>query len=102
MKTTLAVFVGLFFAIAVRAQAPTPKEEPPPSAIKGAIAEDSNPCQRCGNEHSSMPFFDRRWPPLYRPGVGDCVRSPNAVRDTGRLTWWFVPTPRALVQAICP
>jgi hypothetical protein len=68
---------------------------------KRAIIQDAAvPCQRCANEHDAMPYFDRRWPPLYQGGPP--VHSPNAFHDTGRLTWWFIPTPRALIQAICP
>jgi hypothetical protein len=105
MKNTLAVFVCLFSAAVAGAQAPAPAVEQPPSAAPGVIVQDAAvPCQGCGDNSHPMPYLDSRWPPLYRPAyaAGDWGRSPNVLGDRGRLTWWFIPTPRALVQAICP
>jgi hypothetical protein len=87
-----------------RAIVPDAAVEPLPGTPKSAVVQDAAvPCQSCGANHA-MPYLDSHWPPFYRAAysAGDWGHSPNALGDRGRLTWWFIPTPRALIQAICP
>jgi hypothetical protein len=116
MKYTLAVFFCVLSVTAVNAQArmpvggppavsETPAFPPPPSVTPAPvqqepvtpIIQDPVPCQRCAN--NGHPFFENR---LYRWAITDWEQSPGHYRDTDHLTWWFIPRPRALIQAICP
>ena len=103
MKYTFAAFL-LVFSATVHAQTAMPKGEPlnvMPSVqqetVVQPIVQESAPCQRCANNGHLFPA-DR----LYRWAITDWEQSPGHYRDTDHLTWWFIPRPRALIQAICP
>ena len=102
MKYTLAVFFFVFSAVAVHAQTAMPKGEPLTPALiqQEPVVQDSVPCQRCGN--NTRPYTENRWPGLFGRAITDWEQTPIPCRDTDRLTWWFIPRPRALAQAICP
>jgi len=60
---------------------------------------------RCGcpDDYCPNPYPRQCWPP-YPPyyacvPAGDCGPA-HSGRSTGRLTWWFLPTPWALREAI--
>jgi len=107
MKCTLAVFFFVFSAVAVHAQTAMPKGEPlsvmpapvaqQPVTSIAPVIQESAPCQRCANNGHAFPA-DR----LYRRAITDWGQSPGHHYDTDHLTLWFIPRPRALVQAICP
>jgi hypothetical protein len=106
MKYTLAVFFFVFSAVAADAQTAMPKGEPlsvTPALIQQgpvtvtSVIQESTPCQRCANIGHTFPADH-----LYRWAITDWEQSPGHHYDTDRLTWWFIPRPRALVQAICP
>jgi hypothetical protein len=101
MKHMLAVFLCVFSAVVVNAQTPEPIAKPASSGTPvQPIIQDSVPCQRCGD--NSRPYSENRWPGLFGRAITDWEQSPIPGRDSTKLTWWFIPRPRALVQALCP
>ena len=109
MKYTLAIFFCAFSVTAIHAQARMPAGETPvfppmPSATKDAVQQPAmregviqgpTPCQNCKDNRY-------RENHLYRWAITDWDQSPGHQYDTDRLTWWFIPRPRALILAICP
>jgi hypothetical protein len=61
---------------------------------------------RCGcpDDYCPNPYPKQCWPPyppFYRcVPAGDCARSCGGGEGKDRLTWWFIPTPRALRAAL--
>jgi hypothetical protein len=99
MKYTLTVFFCMFSAVAVQAQTNAPKGDvpTPPLIQREPIVQDAVPCQRCRD--NTRPYPENRW---YRRAITDWEQSPIPCRDTDHITLWFIPRPRALIQAICP
>jgi hypothetical protein len=103
MQRALAVFVCFVFAVAARAQQP---EAPPSAVTKSGVIQTPAVRPGCADDNGLMPYLNKRWPApaqLYQSEpAGNYARSPNAIHDSGRLTWWFLPTPRAFREAIHP
>jgi hypothetical protein len=61
---------------------------------------------RCGcpDDYCPHPYPRQCWPPYatyYRcVPAGNCAATADPNRAGDRLTWWFLPTPRALREAI--
>jgi hypothetical protein len=57
----------------------------------------------CGDDYCPHPYPRQCWPTypaFYRcVPAGDCVHPPCAGVGNEKLTWWWVPTPRALREA---
>jgi hypothetical protein len=92
MKSGLAVLFLVLSAMAANAQESRPAEERRPVELQQTqVVKDYAPNP---NEvrHS---LFNQSRPPC----TDNCA---NVYRDTRRLTFWFLPRPRALVEAIFP
>jgi hypothetical protein len=115
MKNTAAVFLGLVVPLAVCAaglgQAPgqgpcTVCTEGPPCAGGQGLHWTTHcfPPNCCPDDYCPNPFPRLCWPPyppFYRcVPAGDCGGPGCAAHGQGRLTWWFLPTPRALFEAL--
>lgn len=105
MKTVPAVALGLLAALgagpAVRGQQPT---EAPAAAHRWPCPDWTRNCfPRCGcpDDYCPHPYPRQCWPP-YAPfyqcvPAGDCGCGGHG---HGSLTWWFIPTPQALHDAL--
>jgi hypothetical protein len=67
-------------------------------------ALDCFPRWGCPDDYCPHPYPRQCWspyPPFYRcVSAGQCAPAPGVgVRDE-KLTWWFLPTPRALREAL--
>jgi hypothetical protein len=119
MKNASAVLPGLLSALV--ACAPACAQEPGPGTSPTCTAgqpsglpcagphglhwtRDCFPPNCCPDDYCPHPFPRQCWPP-YPPFYqcvpeGDCARPGCGGNGTSRLTWWFLPTPRALCEAI--
>ncbi len=65
---------------------------------------DCFPRYGCPDDYCSKPFPRQCWPsypPYYRcVPAGDCIGPACGSPGKDRLTWWFIPTPRALREAL--
>jgi hypothetical protein len=116
---TICLAIGCLIAMLAaaaggRAQAPP---GPPPGCANvpiSAIADDSRhgvdwtrtcfPRCGCPDDYCANPYPRPCWPP-YPPWyqcvpAGDCAPDGGCGSGRGRLSWWFLPTPRALREAI--
>jgi hypothetical protein len=61
---------------------------------------------RCGcpDDYRVHPYPRQCWPPylpFYRcVPASDCAAASDCGRQQDRLTWWFIPTPQALRDAV--
>ena len=58
----------------------------------------------CPDDYCPNPYPRQCWPP-YPPfyqcvPAGDCVHPPCVGVGNEKLTWWWIPTPRALREAL--
>jgi hypothetical protein len=62
------------------------------------------PRHGCPDDYCPNPYPRQCWPPyppFYRcVPAGACAPPGCDGRQTDRLTWWFIPTPRALHEAL--
>jgi hypothetical protein len=58
------------------------------------------PCKSCPDDYCPNPYPRQCWPPY--PPFYQCVPAGTCCRDTNkdRLTWWFLPRPRSLREAL--
>jgi hypothetical protein len=58
------------------------------------------PCKSCPDDYCPNPYPRQCWPPY--PPFYQCAPAGNCCRDTNndRLSWWFLPRPRALHEAL--
>ena len=115
MKTAPAAAFGLLAALivglSVHGQQPAPAQVP---ACDDATARlrprpcadwtrDCFPRRGCPDDYCPHPYPRQCWPPylpFYRcVPAGDCGPGCGGRYDD-RLTWWFLPTPRALRDAL--
>jgi hypothetical protein len=119
MKNAIAVLLCLVSPVVVCAQAPgqPPVPASPTGCPEGPSCISSSggphglhwtrccfPRNGCPDDYCPNPYPRPCWPP-YSPfcqcvPAGNCGQSGCSGRDKDRLTWWFLPTPRALREAI--
>jgi hypothetical protein len=62
------------------------------------------PRRCCADDYCPNPYPQPCWPPyppFYRCApAGDCTAPPCGSPGKEKLTWWFLPTPRALHEAL--
>ncbi|SRR6266849_6736217 len=67
-------------------------------------SRDCFPHGGCPDDYCGNPYPRQCWPPypaFYRcVPAGDCAGYECGKSGQGRLTWWFIPTPRALRDAL--
>jgi hypothetical protein len=73
-----------------------------PNGLHWARSCFPRPC--CPDDYCPRPLprqCQPAYPPFYRcVPAGDCPGPGCTPHGQGRLTWWFLPTPRALREAI--
>jgi hypothetical protein len=112
MKSAFAVVLCLLSAPLILAQAPGPLPAPVGCAEGPSCASPHGlhwtqccfPRQGCPDDYCPNPF-PRPCPPPYPPfyqcvPAGECGQAAGCGHDKDRLTWWFLPTPRALREAV--
>jgi hypothetical protein len=115
MKSPLAALLCLLGAVAVwapswaqeAAPAPASSITPCPAAAEPYgchWTRDCFPRHGCPDDYCPNPFPRQCWPP-YPPfyqcvPAGDCAAAGHCGPGKVRLTWWFLPTPRALCEAL--
>jgi len=122
MKTVSHVLLGLTTVLAAcapgRGQAPqqvppsttvfyseVPNAKPPCAGTSGLHwARDCFPRWGCPDDYCPNPYPRQCWPPyptFYRcVSAGDCGAKDGCGHANERLTWWFIPTPQALRDAL--
>jgi hypothetical protein len=117
MKAPFALLLGLGLSLTVCSMGLGQQFEPDAQFIEGPPSCSSNggphglhwthACfPRCGCPddycpHPYPPPCPSPYPPFYLCGpAGDCGHAPVGSHARDRLSWWFVPTPRALADAI--
>src|SRR5262249_53314169 len=122
MKTVSSAILCLVSAVAACAQGPDqgPRQGPAspvitsiPGPACGAPGAGSKCCRwttscfpRCGCPDDYCPNpLPRQCRPPYLPfyqcvPAGDCAHPPCVGVGNEKLTWWFLPTPRALREAL--
>jgi hypothetical protein len=115
MKRTVAVILSLLGALAVcapalgqpPADAPAPAW-PPQNCRRTGLGWASSCFPRCGclDDYCPHPYPRQCCPPypaFYTCApAGDCAAAGACGRQSDRLTWWFLPTPQALRDALWP
>jgi hypothetical protein len=120
MRNAPLVLLGLLGVLAVGGPASSQEPGREPATLAAACADalagwsrPSRPCcgaqgcfPRCGcpDDYCPQPFPRQCWPP-YPPfyqcvPAGDCAGPGCRIPGREKLTWWFIPTPRALREAI--
>jgi hypothetical protein len=110
MKTATLALLWLQIALVACASEPAP--EPAPMLLTPAKTCPSGclwtygcfPRYGCPDNYCPNPLPRQCWPPyppFYRcVSAGECGHPPCVGVGHERLTWWFMPTPRALREAL--
>jgi len=93
--------------LGLRASVPTPARNVSEGTCAGSCATHSNgpqccfPRNSCPDDYSANPLPRQCWPeypPFYRcVPAGDCAGYNH---ENAKLTWWFIPKPQALRDAL--